>query len=113
MNRLTNTPAYREYLGNYRDSWVFADAETAARRLEKIGFVDIKTWLEPAPTVFEDAGKFCEFLATAVLHRHLELLPDPEMCNEFLENLARQSKEDDPPLELDYWRLNIDARKRR
>jgi trans-aconitate 2-methyltransferase len=107
---LSQAPDYKPYLGEYRDSWVFADAEITARRLSEAGFVEIKTWLEPAPTTFPDAAHYLEFLATAVLHRHLERLPDAKVREYFLSTLAVQAATDDPPFTLDYWRLNLDAR---
>jgi len=111
VTRLSRRAPFAAYLKNYRDSWVFADAGATATRLKGAGFVDIETWLEPAPTVFSNADRYREFLSTAVLHRHLELLPDESHRKGFLDELARQAANDDPSFELDYWRLNIDARR--
>jgi len=109
--RLSASSTFEPYLGRYRDSWVFADADTTRERLRLAGFVETKTWLEPAPTTFDTAKHFCEFLATAVLHRHLECLPHNSLRNQLLSDLAGEYAEDHPPFELDYWRLNMDARK--
>ena len=110
---LSVSPQFAPFLSDYRDSWVFSDAETAADRLRRAGFADVKTWLEPAPTRFETGQHFCEFLATAVLHRHLERIPDEELRRRFLSELADAAALDNPPLELDYWRLNLSAHKPR
>jgi hypothetical protein len=111
VSALSASPRYAVFLANYRDRWVFSDAKTAARQLESAGFIEVKTWLEPAPTSFPDAQQYCEFIANVVLHRRLERLPQPSLRQEFLEELARQAAADDPPFELDYWRLNLSARK--
>ena len=108
---LSASPPYAAFLANYRDAWVFSDVASAARRLEKASFIDVKAWLEPAPTGFADAGQYCEFIANVVLHRRLERLLQPSLRQEFLEELTRQAAADDPPFELDYWRLNLSARK--
>jgi trans-aconitate 2-methyltransferase len=111
VSALSASLPYAVFLANYRDGWVFSDAETAARQLESAGFIEVKTWLEPAPTSFPDAQQYCEFIANVVLHRRLKRLPQPSLRQEFLEELARQAAADDPPFELDYWRLNLSARK--
>lgn len=108
---LSASRRFAPFLANYRDSWVFSDAETAAARLRRAGFVEVKTWIEPAPTRFETKQRFREFLATAVLHRHLERLPEEKLRQRFLTDLADAAALDDPPLELDYWRLNLSAHK--
>ena len=110
--KLSQADIFRQFLGDYRDAWIFADPETTESRLKNAGFVDIKTWLEPAPTLFENAAAYCEFVSTAVLHRHLERFPDASLRKQFLDDLAADAAGDDPPFELDYWRLNIDALKR-
>jgi trans-aconitate 2-methyltransferase len=111
VSALSVSTRYALFLANYHDGWVFSDAETAARQLESAGFIAVKTWLEPAPTSFPDAQQYCDFIANVVLHRRLERLPQPSLRQEFLEELARQAAADDPPFELDYWRLNLSARK--
>jgi len=102
-------PKFASYLGTYREPWEYADAETTAARLRRAGFENITTSLEAAPTVFESAEKFSEFIRNVVFHRHLECIPDPPLREEFIALLTRQSTEDDPPYCLDYWRLNLEA----
>ena len=108
---LSASPPFARFLADYRDSWIFSDAETAADRLQRAGFVGVKTWIEPASTRFENKERFCEFAATAILHRHLALIPEKKLRREFLAELADQAAADNPPFELDYWRLNLSARK--
>jgi trans-aconitate 2-methyltransferase len=105
------SPRFSAFLASYCDSWVFSDAETGADRLRRAGFINVKTWIEPAPTRFENKERFCEFAAMAILHRRLALIPEESLRQQFLAELANQAAADDPPFELDYWRLNLSARK--
>jgi hypothetical protein len=106
---LTREPPFREYLGSFRSPWVFSDAETAKQRLEAAGFVNVEASLEPAPTRFLSAEQYSEFISKVVLHRHLEALPDDILRRELLQDLAAEASRDNPPWELDYWRLNLDG----
>ncbi len=107
---LMRSPDYADYFRNWTDPWEFASAELTAERLRKAGFVEIKTWTEPAGFVLPDADTFKEYLATVTLHRHLERIPNAELRQRFLNDLASQASAD-PEFTMDYWRLNIDARK--
>jgi hypothetical protein len=55
--------------------------------------------------------RFREYLRTFVLHRHLELLPSEALRKAFVLRLAEAEAQDDPRWTLDYWRLNMRARK--
>lgn len=101
---------FSPYLADYEDPWRYSDAETAAFQLRQAGFVEVHTWLEPAPTLLETPDRYSEFIATVILHRHLERLPDSQLRQAFVDDLTRQAAHDHPPYSLDYWRLNLDAR---
>jgi trans-aconitate 2-methyltransferase len=79
--------------------------------LKRAGFVEIKTSLEAAPTIFEDRGHYMEFVKTVIVRTHLDRLPDASLRQQYLSNLADQAANDDPPFLLDYWRLNLSAGK--
>jgi len=111
VNFLSAMPKYAVFLSRYRDPWVFSRADTAAARLRGAGFVDIKTWIEAAPTRFEHQERYLEFIGNVVLHRRLERLPSAADRQSFLQELGALAAQDKPPFELDYWRLNLDARK--
>jgi len=118
LNRLRNrireiarTPPYANFLSKFGEPWFFSDAEGAYSRLKEAGFVDIETSAEPASTPFENSAHYTEFVRTAIVHRHLSRLPGVELRQSFLQDLAEQAAQDDPPFELDYWRLNLKARK--
>jgi len=106
---LSQAPKYAPYLGSYQHAWVYSDAETAARQMKQAGFVEVETGLEAAPTPFAGEKEYCEFLENVVLHRHLERIPDREIRERFLKELAELAAQDTPPFALDYWRLNMRA----
>jgi trans-aconitate 2-methyltransferase len=108
--KLIATPKYSKYLGHYREPWEFSDAETTATRLRHAGFVEVETSTEPAPTTFDSAVKFSEFIRNVVFHRHMELIPAAGMRDDFIADLTNRAAKDDPPLTLDYWRLNLQGR---
>ena len=95
---------YAEYLADWTGPWNFAGAEETAERLERAGFAEIETWLEPYPVTPEDP---LAFVTTVCLGPHLEPLPG-ELRDGFAEAVCDRAGS-----ELDYVRLNIDAKKPR
>jgi trans-aconitate 2-methyltransferase len=108
---LMETPAYSPFFHDYPSPWEFSDPTTAASRLKNAGFESVETSLEEAPTIFPNANEFRQFVRNVILHRHLERLPTSELRSSFLEAITSQAAQDDPPFLLDYWRLNLQARK--
>ena len=108
---LASTPPYARYLADYKLPCQFSDAETAAARLRRAGFLDIETSLEAAPTHFDSAEDYSHFIATAILRTHLARLPNQSIRESFLNELTQRAAADNPPYELDYWRLNLQAKK--
>ena len=108
---LTSSPPLAGFFAGWHWPWEYASPETTAERLRRAGFRDISTGLEPAPVLLADAAQYREYLGNVIFHRHLERIPERQMKARFLDELTRQSGEDDPPYLLDYWRLNISARK--
>lgn len=102
---------FKPYFGNWRDPWLFADADVTARRLRDAGFKEVLTSLHPAPATMPDADAFQEFVAAVVYHQHLASLPTDELRQRFMDALTHEASKDSPPFELDYWRLNMEARK--
>jgi len=96
---------------NWSEPWEFADAETTARRLTDAGFEDVLTWLEQSPVLFPDADAFRTFVTNVICGPYLAHLPDPTLQDAFIDEVTRLAATDDPPFELDYWRLNISARR--
>lgn len=108
---LTAVAPYAEHFTGWKDTKVFADAETTAGRLRAAGFTDVETGLEPAPTVLSGADEFREFLTAVNMHAHLARLPEGYLRRRFVEELTEQARLDAPPFMLDYCRLNISARR--
>ncbi len=85
--------------------------QTMAATMRRAGFLEVRCWLEPAPAVLRDAQEFKDYLATVTLHPYLERIADAALRQRFLEELAGHAGQDSPPFEMDYWRLNMSARK--
>jgi trans-aconitate 2-methyltransferase len=96
---------------DWSESWYYPDPDSTFERLSRAGFGDLKVWLEEAPTPFPDEKTFSEFLRAVVLRTHMAKLPDEALRARYLEAIVREAAHDDPPYTLDYWRLNIEARK--
>lgn len=111
VRHLSQSPAFSRWLGQFPEPWFYSDAEGARSLLHSAGFGEIETDLEPAAFAVASAEEFQDYLRTFVLHRHLELLPDDELREKFVQELVVVSSHDDPPWTLDYWRLNLRARK--
>jgi trans-aconitate 2-methyltransferase len=105
------TPEFKQYFACWGLPWEYADAETTAARLRRAGFTEVKTGLEPSPQQFPGAAEFSQYLGTVTFHRHLERLPSPELRERFLDAVAKLVSKDDPPFVMDYWRLNMSARR--
>jgi trans-aconitate 2-methyltransferase len=111
MDALANTPAFNPFLASFPSPWLYQDADAAADTLLRVGFVDVETSLEAAPTLFDDRQHYSEFVKTVIVRTHLERLPDNRLRDKYVSALADQAELDDPPFLLDYWRLNLSARK--
>jgi hypothetical protein len=81
-----------------------------AERLQNAGFLQVETGLEEAPVHLPDEQNFREFVAAVIVHPFLPRMP-PERAKSFMDEVLAESAKDDPPYTLDYWRLNMSARK--
>jgi trans-aconitate 2-methyltransferase len=111
MHALAASTRYAPFLADYPEPWLYQDAEGAAATLQRAGFVDVHSNLESAPTLLEDRTRFMEFVSTVIVRTYLERLPEAGLRRQFVAQLADQAAADDPPFLLDYWRLNLSARK--
>jgi trans-aconitate 2-methyltransferase len=95
---------FAPYFADWIRPWNYAtDAETAAR-LERAGFTEIDTWLEPKSVTPEDPRSFIQ---TVCLVRHLDPLPE-ELRGPFVDRVLERAGQ---PLVLEYVRLNMTARR--
>jgi trans-aconitate 2-methyltransferase len=111
MAKLAETPKFAPYLANVPSPWLYQDAEGAAVTLRRAGFIDIHTNIEAAPTVLDDRKHYSEFIKTVIVRTYLDRLPSPSLREQYVAELADQAERDTPPFLLDYWRLNLSARK--
>lgn len=108
---LRASPPFARFFEGFEEPWHYATAEETRERLERIGFVEISAWLEPANVRFEDAGSYREFVTHVILRDELARLPDEATRDAYVGAIVDQASGDDPPFELDYWRLNADAKR--
>jgi trans-aconitate 2-methyltransferase len=111
MDALARTPDFAPFLSGFPSPWLYQDAEGAAEALRRVGFIDIQTSLEAAPTLLDDRRHYAEFVRAVIVRSHLERLPGGRLRDLYVSELADQAANDDPPFLLDYWRLNLSARK--
>ena len=79
--------------------------------MSKAGFADIDTSLEEAPTTLATEADYREFVTTVIYHPHLDRLPDAALKQSFIDRVTELSSKEPVPFTLDYWRLNMTARK--
>ncbi len=94
----------------FENPWTYALPEQTTGRLRRAGFADAEAWLQSTPTTIEDATRYREFLRTVVLRAHVAHMP-ADSADHLLAQMTELGAKDEPPFTLDYWRLNIDARK--
>ncbi|HYB94211.1 MAG TPA: methyltransferase domain-containing protein [Vicinamibacterales bacterium] len=104
-------PAFAAYFVGWPGPWEFAGPEATAERLKAAGFADIETGLEEAPTTLATEADYREFVTTVIYHAHLEQLPDDDRRARFIDRVTELAAREPIPFTLDYWRLNISARK--
>jgi trans-aconitate 2-methyltransferase len=110
IEALAATPSFAPFFAGFREPWLFQYAEGAAETLQRAGFVDVETSIEPTPTVLDSADHYTEFVRNIIVRRHLENFPTEELRAQFMARLTEQAAEDDPPFSLAYWRLNLRGR---
>jgi trans-aconitate 2-methyltransferase len=111
MEVLAESPKFAPFLADFPSPWLYQNAEAAAVTLQRAGFVDVQTSLEAAPTLLDDRRHYFEFVKTVIVRTHLERLPNERLREQYVSDLADHAAKDDPPFFLDYWRLNLTARK--
>jgi trans-aconitate 2-methyltransferase len=104
LRAVVSQTRFEPHFRGFGGIWNFAGADETAERLERTGFEQVRCWLEPRPVRPEHPY---EFLRTVTLGPHLARLPE-ELQGPFVEAVLEEMGE---PLELDYVRLNIDARR--
>ncbi len=109
---LMQSDEYRDHFIGSTNSNHFENVADTERRLRDVGFDEIDVSLVSSPVSFVTPGAFKEFVAAVCLRHHLDRLP-VDTRDRFMNQVTEQALGDHPPLTLDYWRLNIAARKGR
>jgi trans-aconitate 2-methyltransferase len=109
---LMRSPACSSFFSSWIEPSHFENADDTEQRLARAGFRDIDVSIVPAPVAFATAGAYAEFTAAVCLRHQLDRLPLAAR-QPFMAQITEQALADDPPLTLDYFRLNITARKGR
>jgi trans-aconitate 2-methyltransferase len=104
VDEVSATEPFAAHLRGFTRTWDFRGAEETEERLRRAGFDPARAWLEPSRVAPDDPAAF---LRTVVLGVHLDRLPE-ELHDEFVSAVLARAGE---PLELDYVRLNIEARR--
>lgn len=102
---------FARYFADWPGPWQYANDVETAERLSRAGFVEVDTNLEEAPTTLASESDYREFVTTVIYHPHLERLPDAATRQAFIGRVTRLAAAEPVPFTLDYWRLNIHARK--
>jgi trans-aconitate 2-methyltransferase len=103
-------PAFARWFSDFQGAWEFADDRATAARLATAGFTAIETSLEAAPIEFTDEARYRAYVSTVVFRLHLARLPEvlrPGFLDEVVDRVRRHPQ----GFTLDYWRLNLRARR--
>jgi trans-aconitate 2-methyltransferase len=101
-NDVAHGGVFAPYFESFSRNWNYPSPEETETRLLKAGFTNVRTWLEPRPTLIEDPAPF---VRSVCLVRHLDMLPET-MHDQFVDAVLERTG---TPLTLDYVRLNVVA----
>ena len=94
---------YAPFFADFSEPWNYAGAEETEARLLEAGFDEVRCWLQPWTIVPPEPA---EFLRTVCLGPHVDRLPE-ELRDPFVADVLALEPE---PFQLEYVRLNIEAR---
>lgn len=104
VEEVSAAPPFDRHLGGWSGPWRFPRPEPTEDLLRRAGFVSVRCRLEPRLLRSDEPEAF---LSTVSLGTHLERLP-ADLRKPFVASVARCMGS---PLEVDYVRLNIAARR--
>jgi trans-aconitate 2-methyltransferase len=108
--RLMRSPQYARFYTSWSEPCHFESVSGTEARLQRAGFKDFEASLVSSPVSFQQPEAYAEFVAAVCLRHQLDRLPSEDR-GVFMSRLTEEAINDEPPLTLDYWRLNISARK--
>jgi trans-aconitate 2-methyltransferase len=94
---------FASHFDGFDEPWNYASAEETEARLEAAGFDQVRCWLQPWTI---EPPEPAQFLGTVCLGPHMDRLPE-ELRTPFVERVLEGEPD---PLQMDYVRLNIEAR---
>ena len=103
-DEVAGEPPFAAHFTDWQGPWNYAGAQEAEARLSAAGFQEVRCWLEPKSVTPEDPRAF---VSTVCLVRHLDRVP-AELREAFVDRVIERSGS---PLQLDYVRLNMEARR--
>jgi trans-aconitate 2-methyltransferase len=109
--QLMREPRFAPFFRDWRNPWNYTSPEETAERLRAAGFTEVETGLEETPINLDGADAFRQFARTVVVRPYLAAISEETQREEFLEALVAQAAGDTPPFTLDYWRLNMRAKR--
>ena len=109
--QLMHRPEFAPHFRGFEDNREYASPDLTVQRLRAAGLVEAEAWLEPAPATFPTRERFREFIGKVNLHKYVARLEDGALSQRFLDAMAEQAADDDPPFTLDYLRMNLRGRK--
>jgi trans-aconitate 2-methyltransferase len=109
--RVMECEPFAPFFVGWRPVWEFATPAVTAERLRQAGFIDVRTSLEEAATTLADEASYREFVTTVIYNPHLARIADAALRAQFIDRITELAVHEDPPFTLDYWRLNLDARR--
>jgi trans-aconitate 2-methyltransferase len=104
------TAPFAPYFRDWPGGWEFASAEATRARLLDAGFDDVHAEIVAAPTTLATEADYRAFVTTVIYHPHLARLPAALRAG-FLDAVTARAARHTPPFTLDYWRLNLTARR--
>lgn len=107
---LTEDPEF-DHLKEISLPWNFPSILETKTHLESAGFENIQVSLRESPEIFHDISSFSRFTENVILFPLLSYIPNKNDRHIFVEKLARKSLSSQWPLMVDYWRINVVARK--
>ncbi len=110
VQALASTSRFAARFEGWSDPWVFLAPGEAEIHLRAAGFATVRAWLEPEPTPFTGREDYRVFIERVVLGARMARLADaPDEAAAFLDALCDAAAVDEPPYQLAYVRLNIEA----
>lgn len=103
-------PPFAPYFDAWQDAWRFESADDSDARLRRTGFEEVSATLEPAPTTLASADDYKAFVTTVIYRPHLARLPEA-LHLPFIDAVTDLAARTSPAFTLDYWRLNLVARR--